>query len=244
MTGIRLGEQRWPELAGRSTLLLQPVGSCEQHGPHLPLSTDTVIAEAVALAAADRLRRRGLTVLCAPPIAFGASGEHQDFPGTVSIGHDALCQVLVEVGRSACAWAGRLVFVNGHGGNVPTVRAATAQLRAEGRDVRWHPCTTPNGAAHAGRDETSLMLALAGDQVRPAAARPGATEPLAQLMPTLRSAGVAAVSPNGVLGDPAGASADEGRALLADLVADLTRAVLHGTGGSAGSAGSASGDRG
>jgi creatinine amidohydrolase/Fe(II)-dependent formamide hydrolase-like protein len=62
------------------------------------------------------VRRLGAGVLAAPAIAYGASGEHEDFPGTVSVGHAALRLVLVELARSACRWTGGVVFVNGHGG--------------------------------------------------------------------------------------------------------------------------------
>ena len=86
--------------------------------PHLPLDTDTRIATAVASAVAERLTGDWLL---APAIGYGASGEHEGFPGTVSIGTAALQLLLVEFGRSACNWASRLVFVNGHGGNVDAV---------------------------------------------------------------------------------------------------------------------------
>ncbi|HEY1970477.1 MAG TPA: mycofactocin biosynthesis peptidyl-dipeptidase MftE, partial [Pseudonocardia sp.] len=165
--GQRLGRAHWPALAGpaRYTLLV-PVGSCEQHGPHLPLDTDTRIARAVADGAAAAL---GGPVLVAPAVSFGASGEHEMFAGTVSIGQDALRTVLVELGRSAGRWAAALVFVNGHGGNVAVLRDAVALLRAEGRDVRWWGCAPPASFVrdgHAGRTETSLLLALAPDTVR------------------------------------------------------------------------------
>ncbi len=197
-------------------LLLVPVGALEQHGPHLPLGTDTAVATAVA-------GRAGLPVT--PPIAFGASGEHEGFPGTVSIGTEALAAVLVETGRSACRWARRLCFVNGHGGNLPALVAATTLLRAESRDVAWHSCGVPGADAHAGRHETSLMLALAPDDVRPDVAAAGNTAPIAELMPAIRAGSVASVSPNGVLGDPAGASAGEGAETTAVMLAALLDAL-------------------
>jgi creatinine amidohydrolase len=160
-------------------------------------------------------------LLVAPSLAYGASGEHEGFPGTLSIGHEALRAVLVELGRSASRWAPRLVFVNGHGGNLPTVPAAAAQLRAEGRDAAWWPCAPAGGDAHAGRTETSILLALDLGSVRADAAEPGATAPLTELLPALRAGGVAAVSPNGVLGDPTGANAPEGERLLAEMTAAL-----------------------
>jgi mycofactocin precursor peptide peptidase len=210
-------------------LVLVPVGSCEQHGPHLPLSTDTVIAEAVAGRAADALRPDADgQVLLAPAIAFGASGEHAGFPGTVSIGHEALTAVLVETVRSLALWAGRVVFVNGHGGNVPALDAAAGRMRAEGHDTAWAGCGVPGGDAHAGFTETSVMLHLAPDLVRPFHSVTGETRPLSAIMPELVARGVRAVSPSGVLGDPSGASAERGREIVAAMAASVARRIAGG----------------
>jgi mycofactocin precursor peptide peptidase len=217
-----LGERASPGIEGRPTLLV-PVGSTEQHGSHLPLDTDTRVAAAVAARAAERT-----DLLVAPPVAYGASGEHEGFPGTVSIGHEALQLLLVELGRSASRWAARLVFVNGHGGNVPSLVDAVGLLRHEGRDAGWFPCD-PGGDAHAGRTETSLVLTLDPVLVRIADAAAGNTAPLGALLPTMRVGGVAAVSPNGVLGDPAGASAAEGGRLLTAMADALTGALTRWT---------------
>lgn len=205
------------DVAG-TDLLLVPVGALEQHGPHLPLGTDTAVAVAVA-------GRAGHPVT--PPITLGASGEHEGFPGTVSIGTEVLAAVLVETGRSACRWARRLLFVNGHGGNVPALVAATTLLRTEGREVAWHGVGVPGADAHAGRYETSLMLALAPSDVHPDRAEAGNTAPLSELMPAIRDGSVAAVSPNGVLGDPAGAAAAEGSETLAVMASALRDAVAE-----------------
>lgn len=217
-----LGRLRWPEVAGSdgaaAPVLLVPVGSLEQHGPALGLATDALVAAHATRRAAARLSGGDLRLLVAPVVPYGASGEHEGFPGTVSIGHEALHLVLVELARSACRWAQGVVFVNGHGGNVPTLVDAVAQLRAEGRAVAWTACRTPGGDAHAGRAETSLMLALAPESVALDRLEPGCTEPVADLMPRLRSEGVRAVSPNGVLGDPTTATRDLGRRLLAEMV--------------------------
>ena len=208
------------ELAAAGALLAVPVGATEQHGPHLPLCTDTDLA--VALCARLAAARPG--VLVAPPLAYGGSGEHEDFPGTLSIGTEVVELLLVELGRSATLTFSRVLLVSTHGGNADAVRRAERRLRAESRDVRaWLPIW--EGDAHAGRAETSLELALAPDRVRPGRAEAGNTRPLTELMPELRRSGVRAVSPNGVLGDPAGASAAEGAALLARLGADLLAAV-------------------
>jgi mycofactocin system creatininase family protein len=221
-TGYTLSVARWPEVeAGPRQLLVVPVGSLEQHGPHLPLDTDTRIAVAVAARACAGRSGVGL----APAIAIGASGEHADFPGTLSIGSAALSTVLVELGRHASLHWPAMLLVNGHGGNVTAIRDAAAKLSDEGRGCHaWHaavPTENPGNDAHAGRMETSIMLALAPDDVRLDHAAPGETRPLADILPELRAHGVRPVSPNGVLGDPSGASAAEGERLLGQLVAAL-----------------------
>jgi creatinine amidohydrolase len=203
--------------------VLVPLGACEQHGPHLPLDTDLRVAATVSrrVAASDD------ALVMAPPLAYGASGEHEGFPGTLSIGHEAIRAVLVELGRSAFRWATRLVFVNGHGGNLPTVPDAVTQLRTEGRDAAWWPCAPAAGDAHAGRTETAILLAIDPAAVRMEAAEPGATAPLVELLPALRAGGVAAVSPNGVVGDPTGATAAEGEQLLRELTAALRECLAR-----------------
>jgi mycofactocin precursor peptide peptidase len=210
--------------------LIVPVGSNEQHGPHLPLDTDTRIAEAVSRSVAARLRETTSGVgqpawLVASAISYGASGEHESFPGTISIGLAALEHLLVEFGRSACNWAGRIVFVNGHGGNVAALTAATTLLRAEGRDVAWCPCVAAGADAHAGHTETSVLLHLSPADVWVDESVVGNTAPLPELLPALRSGGVAAVSPVGVLGDPTTATADEGSRIFAEMVESSVRRI-------------------
>ena len=210
-----------PEVAaGGARVLLIPVGSLEQHGPHLPLDTDTRIAVALARALADRRA----DAVVAPAIAIGSSGEHEGFAGTLSIGTDALAMVLVEVVRSNRDLA-HVVFVNGHGGNLEALQRATTQLGAEGHSVMAFSPSVRGGDAHAGGTETSLLLHLAPSAVRFELAEAGATEPLADLLPTLRSGGVRAVAENGVLGDPTTASAAEGAELFGLLVDDLAARV-------------------
>lgn len=219
----RLADVTWTDLEDRaaSLVLLVPVGSTEQHGPHLPLDTDARIAEAIVEGAVAARPGRWVA---APVVPYGASGEHADFPGTLSIGHEALTALLVELARSADAFAA-VRFVNGHGGNLPALRAATATLRAEGRDADWWSWSIPGADAHAGRTETSLLLAVAPDQVRLDAAAPGRVEPVGELLDELRDRGVRAASPNGVLGDPTGATAVEGWHHLAEIVAALVAAL-------------------
>jgi mycofactocin precursor peptide peptidase len=221
---VRLSDATWPELTGRP-LLVVPLGSVEQHGRHLPLATDTVVAQTVAEAVAPQLDGAVL----APALAYGASGEHEGFPGTVSLGTAALTALLVEYGRSAGRWAGRLLVVNGHGGNLDALRSAVPLLRTEGRDVAWFPCGVPGGDAHAGYTETSLMLHVEPVLVREELAAAGETAPIGELLPRLRAGGVRAVSPDGVLGDPAGATAAEGARLVAELTTRLLTAATRWT---------------
>jgi creatinine amidohydrolase len=210
-----LADLAFPEVSvDPRILLLVPLGSCEQHGQHLPLDTDTRIG--VAIANAVGARRDDL--LIAPPLNFGASGEHEGFAGTLSIGSDALRIVLVELARSLGPEFGGLVLLSWHGGNADAVRQAVTQLRVEGHRVLSIAPTVPSGDAHAGRTETSIMLSLAPGAVRMDRAAAGDTRPLTELMPLLRQGGLRAVTETGVLGDPAGASAAEGAELFSGVV--------------------------
>lgn len=190
-------------------LLAVPLGATEQHGPHLPLDTDT----AIAIELCRRLAEHRPDIVVAPPIPYGSSGEHSAFPGTLSIGQSATQLLLTELVRSADLFRG-VVIVNGHGGNLEPLHAATRTLRAEGRAVlAWSPSGFPHDS-HAGHGETSVMLHLRPASVATRLAHAGNTQPLSEIMSRLRQYGVAAVSRNGVLGDPTRANADDGSAIL------------------------------
>jgi creatinine amidohydrolase len=220
---VELGRATWRQVEATAggALVALPLGSHEQHGPHLPLDTDTRIAEALARG----LAARRPDVVVAPPVAYGASGEHAAFPGTLLVGHEPLAAMLVELVRSARAAFRGVVLVNAHGGNEATLADVARRCAGEGDDVLVWGAVVPGGDAHAGRTETSLMLALDAAAVRLDLAEPGCTEPIDRLLPRLRAEGVRPVSSNGVLGDPTGASAAEGRALLDALVVDLVASV-------------------
>jgi mycofactocin system creatininase family protein len=214
----QLATARWPDLDNRPKVLV-PIGSTEQHGPHLPLHTDTVIADAVAKRVGE-----DMDLWVSPPISIGASGEHQGFPGVLSIGTPVLTAVIIELTRSLSLWTGEVVFINGHGGNITALNDAITQLQREGHAMRWLPCAT-EGDAHAGYTETSLMLHLAPDSVDLERAVAGNAAPIAELLPALRRDGVPAISSNGVLGDPTGASAEAGARIFERIVAAVIDAL-------------------
>ena len=209
--------------ASRHVLAVLPLGATEQHGPHLPFETDTLLATAAAGVVAAELPAGAEHVRVLPALAYGASGEHQSFPGTVSMGADALAGTILELGRSVATWADRLVVINGHGGNVDALRRAVSRLRYEGRDCAWLSCRTAERSTdtHAGHAETSLMLHLHPELVRIELAERGCTEPLTRILPAMREGGVAAVSTSGVLGDPTTATETEGARLWEALTADI-----------------------
>jgi creatinine amidohydrolase len=213
---VDLGAMTWTDVG--SPILVVPVGSCEQHGPHLPLHTDTVVATALARALAER---RGDCVV-APGLTITASGEHEGFAGTLSIGSAAMADLLIELVRSA-DWSQGAVFVNGHGGNAAAMtRADDVLTRESRRALVWWPLV-PGGDPHAGHVETSLMLALAPGEVHLDRAVAGPVPGMAELV----RVGVQPLSPSGVLGDPTRATAEAGRQLFDELTAQLVAAVAR-----------------
>lgn len=223
---LPLEQLAWPQIDVPVSLLV-PLGSTEQHGPHLPTGTDTVIAVAVCVGVRSALDTQdpGRRALVAPAQAYGSSGEHQDFPGTLSIGTDALVRVIVELVRSASTWAERIVLVNAHGGNAEALRRAVPQLITESHRVGWVTCGIPGSDAHAGAAETSLMLHLSPGQVRTGRVQPGIIDPISEILPRLRTQGVRAVSRSGILGDPTTATAGAGARMLARVVTNVVAAV-------------------
>lgn len=232
---MRLGDATSPEIRHAVTVggdddvppvVMVPVGSTEQHGPHLPLDTDTLIAEEIA----GRALHRTDGLILGPTLAVTASGEHAGFAGTLSIGTRVMTEVAVELGRSA-DWAGGVVFVNGHGGNHAALAKAVETLRYERRPaLAWSPKWPRRGDGgppdlHAGRIETSLMLAIDPGLVRLELAVSGPETPLDKLLPDLRLHGVKYVSTSGVLGDPDGASGAEGERFITRFVEDLVHEI-------------------
>jgi creatinine amidohydrolase len=244
----RLAELRAPEIVdavGPGATLVLPVGAVEQHGPHLPLATDLLIADAVC----DQLvaaRGDELDLWLLPPLAVSRSNEHAWAPGTLWLGPTTLLAVLDDLGRSLARLpARRLLFVNGHGGNSALLAVACRELRLAHGLLTFlaHPFVPPDqGGApppdldgdgelgcgiHAGLDETSMVLALRPDLVDLGAARRAVPEALAANR-HVRFGGPVTfgwtsqdLGLDGVIGDPTGATAARGTTLLALAVAAL-----------------------
>ncbi|WP_018601849.1 creatininase family protein [Mycobacterium sp. 155] len=152
-----LGNSTSRQLRNVSSMLVIPVGSTGQHGPHLPRDTDTRIASAVAGAAVERLDGvAGSNWILAPAIRYGA--EHEGLAGTVSIGAEAVRLSLVAYGRSAMSWVSRLVFVNGHRGNATVLAAATGLLRSEGERIFAEMVNGCTGRIRRWRPDRNGML--------------------------------------------------------------------------------------
>lgn len=235
------------------TVVVGALGAIEQHGPHLPLDTDTVIAEALLDAALARLPS-GMDVVVMPPVAIGASDEHKSFPGTLGLGATPFAGMLETIGADvARAGARRLVWINGHGGNRAAMDIAGLALRRRFGMLAVKCTYTRFGAPpggevaelargfHGGWLETALMLHLAPDKVRTAELGDFAlTDHAGSASEDTDSAllgpeGPAAfawlsedVNPAGVIGNAAAATADQGAELL-DFYAEQIARVLRET---------------
>ncbi len=251
-TSFILGELTWPEARNRFKkvdIALLPVGSFEQHGPHLPLDTDTFDAERLAAAVASACTDPKPFVL--PVIPYGISYHHEDFSGTISVNPQTLSNLIYDIGMSAARHGiTKLVIINGHGGNIPALHFAAQMIN---RDANIFTCVdtgessdpdifamveTPNDV-HAGEIETSSALAVRPDSVR--------KEAIKKFVPRFSNrylnftskrsiawyAHVAKISPSGVLGDPTKATRDKGVRIwdvmikhLVEFVEDLKALTL------------------
>lgn len=172
-----LHDLRGPEIADRlgpTSVIVQPLGAIEQHGPHLPLVTDAAIASAVAEAAVPRAVERGVDAWLLPTLPYTKSNEHAWSPGTVWLSARTMLSVLEDIGRGvASTGARKIVFLNGHGGNSALVSMANRELRLQfGLETFLaHPSqpadqggeSSPSElgmGVHGGRDETAMMLHL------------------------------------------------------------------------------------
>ena len=231
----RLAEMTWPAVAGAvaagAVTVILPLGATEQHGPHLPLGTDTF--RAVALA--DRLAEFLPAALVAPALSVGCSDEHQGFAGLLSLDRETLASVIVDCARRMAGWGvGRLLILSAHGGNGRALDLAAARLAEEVPGLRvvvLGSATALSDAIlavaaregiaadavglHAGEGETSEMLALRPDLVLMESVVPGYRDDLAHIMPRLRREGLRSVTPTGTLGDASDADGARGARYLA-----------------------------
>ena len=242
---MHLGAMSWTALRerlGEGPLdVLVPLGALEQHGPHLPLDTDRRIAEAVASRVAERAGR----CVVAPCQAVGASSHHLTFPGTASLTSGTLSEVVVETTRTLLGHGFRSAYlVTGHAGNVGAMADAVASLPSDERRrvVAFDDWPAQRDAVHriaeeycgldretvgthAGHFETSILLAIAPETVDMTAAVPGHIGPATEASAILRSQGMAALSPVGIIGDPRGADADAGERYLDALVDQVVAGI-------------------
>lgn len=228
------------DVLSADSIIVVPLGAVEQHGPHLPLGTDLVVAEAVARAT---IEAHGAThdAWMLPPLGFTKSNEHAWSPGTIWLSAQTLLSVLDDIGRCiATTPARRVLFLNGHGGNSALLQVANRELRVKHglRTFLAHPhmpadqggssATGELGMGiHGGTDETSVMLHLRPDLVDMTKAVRRVPEKIAQNK-HVRFGGSVPFGwmsndffPEGHIGDPTGASAELGASMFATAVATL-----------------------
>ena len=236
-----------PEIAteiSSSSILLLPVGAVEQHGPHLPLSVDHVIAHETATAVVDECGDE-LDVWQLPTISISKSSEHAWSPGTLYLSPETLLAMLRDIGRSITpTGAERLVLLNGHGGNTTHLGTALRELRLEFglKTFLMHPALPPayGGSSteselgmgiHGGLDETSVFMHLRPDQVQLEKAARRVPEALDKNTHVKFGGSVSFgwlsndFNPDGYIGDPTGATAERGKQLFERSIATLSEAM-------------------
>lgn len=235
---IELAHAAWPDIAehlrDHPGIAVLPFGALEQHGPHLPLSTDTLQADAVA-----RRLTELLDGVLLPAVAFGNTWSNEALPGTVSISAATVSAICGDIAASLERSGFRaLVVVNGDYGNrLPLQTAAEASaarggipllvldypgLVEIGDRVKETPWAAP-GLCHADEIETSMVLSIAPELVQ--TDRFAAEYPELPADFGLRQMALAPLSASGVFGDPRPATADKGERILAHVVAESERAV-------------------
>lgn len=241
-----LAELTWQEAGGTErdrTVVILPVGALEAHGPHLPVATDVWIAEAMARAGADRLAARGLDVLLLPALAYTTAPFAVDFPGTVSIDASALAaQVAGVIDSLARHDFELLALANAHldPSHLAALRSAVDTARQAKRmrivfpDVTQKPWALrltaefKSGACHAGRYETSLIMAIRPDLVREDIRQrlPPNAKSLSAAIAAGQKSFVEAGGPRAYFGSPSEATPEEGRSTIAALGAILEESVM------------------
>ncbi len=244
-----LHELRAPEIAerlGPNSVLIQPVGAIEQHGPHLPLSTDLDIANGLAERVVSA-RGEELDLWLLPPLAYAKSDEHDWAPGTVWLSATTLLAVLDDIGRSlATLPTKRLAFINGHGGNSALLAVANRELHLHHGLLTFllHPRMPRDSGGdsdeaelgmgvHGGRDETAMMLEVRPDLVDMALATRAIPEAMAKRDHVKFGGSVAFgwrssdLSANGAIGDATLADAALGKRLVDQAVDQLGRELAE-----------------
>ncbi|WP_123624399.1 creatininase family protein [Halorubrum sp. CSM-61] len=246
---MRLADATWTDVRDADVdVAFVPVGSTEQHGPHAPLGTDTLDAVAVAEAgaaayeAAERGEGGAAEVAVAPPIPVGVAEEHRAFDGTMWVSPDTFRAYVREAAESLPSHGiDRVVFVNGHGGNVEALAEVARRFSRddahEGYAVAftWFQAVGEHAGdmGHAGPLETALLRATNPELVREdriEAAREGAADRWGEWVSGVNLAHDSdEFTDNGVVGDPAAGDAERGEVLLdlaSDALAELTAAVV------------------
>jgi len=219
--------------------MVLPTGAIEPHGPHLPLRTDLLVAEAVTSAAVQRAAAQGHDVWLLPALGYTKSDEHANLPGTMWLQAETLLHTVIDLGRSVAATpARRLLFVNCHGGNSALLEVALRELRRRfglqtflyASPARPGPTELGFGI-HAGWAETSIMLHLRPDLVAMDEAKAAVPHAIAGhkhvgFGKPVRFGWLADdFAESGVIGDPTGATAELGAELFAASVDALVAAI-------------------
>jgi creatinine amidohydrolase len=243
MGAVDLDRLTWPEVkaqldGGRDTVVVA-FGATEQHGPHLPLATDALLGDHLARVIADRL-----DAFVAPTVRIGCSEHHLAFPGTLSVSEETFHALVADiVGSLARGGFRRVVLLPTHGGNFAPLGAALEKLGpVDGIEVRAltdltlllaiaqlgvdeHGVPLGEGGLHAGEWETSMLMAIHPELVHLERGETGYTGDLETAIGTMFAGGVHSVSANGVIGDPAKASSDNGVRYW-DKATEITMAAL------------------
>ncbi|MDZ7687945.1 MAG: creatininase family protein [Halobacteriales archaeon] len=222
---MNLEEMNWTEVRDSPPdVVLLPVGSTEQHGPHAPLSTDALIAENVAHETAEKTD----ACLCLPTVPVGVSEEHRGFDGTLYVSPSTFRAYVAETLRSAPA--DHAVVVNGHGGNIDALHETCARLtREDGAPFAtywtWWEAVEKDALemGHAGAVETSVLLHLAPELVGEAVEGADSWGEYAEGAPLTYDSDD--FTENGVVGDATEASEEEGARLYEEAVESLVRLV-------------------